>query len=158
MAARPLLPEQESLDTGAAFGPAFGSQRPRNPSVVSERNAPPIARIPKPKPESNNATPTTSEKSEIWSAIYAVFNAVVNAVSVTHRFRAAFATGCFVAASTNAYLASFVPPLPSVSFTGVPGFAAKRPICAYVSCFVDSNVCPRIIFAKARASAPVSTK
>ena len=61
-----------------------------------------------------------------------MLSAVESAVSVTQMLRAPLSTGCFVFGSTSAYCSSLVAPWPSVNLAGVPGFAMKRPICAYV--------------------------
>ena len=71
--------------------------------------------------------------------------------------RAPFATGCFVVASSSAYLALSVPP-PTISCDfGVPGLATSIPICEYVKPPVASNVWIRMYSAKQRAVAPLVT-
>jgi len=56
----------------------------------------------KPIPLSSSATPTTIPNRPSLSAMYEVLRAVVNAVSVTQRSRAPFATGRLLAESISA--------------------------------------------------------
>ena len=90
----------------------------------------------------------TIAKFATFSAKYAVFSAVVRAVSVTQIWRAGLETGFCVFGSMAAAFASLV---------GLPALSRNCPICAYVWPPVASSVCLRMTLAKAWASLPVST-
>src|SRR4051812_6465329 len=71
-------------------------------------------------------------------------------------FRRPLSTGCWDVESTTANFGLSVPPPLASSLAGAPGFAVKRPICAYVKPWVASRVWMRMYCAKQRASPPVS--
>src|SRR5919197_4517667 len=75
---------------------------------------------------------------------------------MTQGSRAQCEAGGLVFGSTSAHCGLFVPPPLASCAAGVPGFAVKRPISAYVKPFVASSVWMRMYCANARALLPLS--
>ena len=79
--------------------------------------------------------PVTMPKSEIRSAMYDTFRAVLSPVSVTQRLRIGLSTGWPLLGFFSAAVSSFVP---------LPSAVAKRGSCEYVFPPVDSSAWMRM--------------